>query len=622
MPLFNDIKSDEGHRLISKVTGLLKDGVQDRSRHDKAWDTYINYAASKHWSEDWTAGRSRPSINVCAKVIRSTTPLLVDRRPQFEVMPVAGEHYETADILNACTQYVLYHQRFQRSLAANLLVSQTVGTNFFEVVNDVDLADQRGDIAVRKVLPWDVLALGGDDVQDCEMVAVRRKLPISRIRRLYGENAKGIEPNVDPSQASNFPHIVFGHGGMHPTTFATGGRVETYGTKTRDATDGDFGYIWEVYFRDEQTYQDTQDMLVSGMVRELVIDKLKYPGGWRMITFSGNTVLYDGPMPYKHLQVPLIKTANYDIPGEFWGESDLQNIVQPNKIINVILGQVIDALRLGNNPPLLVPNGSGVNVNTWLNWPGMIAQYNPQGGAPHWMDPQRISPEAFRVMDLCLQYIYDIAGLSEISEGGVPFAGASGELVAQLREAAMTRIRLKTQNMEDAISQIGQQVVGLIQEFWTDHKMLRVTGLLPNDKLTKLSNIKPGPDGRMAYLPLNQHTTTEGVKLNDLSIGKYDVRVVTGSTLAKSHRQLLSDTISLAQVGLYNAEDMAIVLDDPRKDVIIARVREQEAMQKQQQAAMMQQAGAQAPQIPGLPPPQGGEPGPLPEDLSNAVGRM
>ena len=642
MSLYNELpQSDDERALLKKVQGILRDGVRDRERHDRGWDTYLNYLASKHWSEDWTTGRSRPSINVGSKVVRSTTPLLVDRRPQFEVMPVAGEHFVVADLLNASTQYIMHYQRWLRKQSRNTVVGQTVGTSFMEPVMDLDLGDQRGDIAIRCVLPWDVLAVGGEDVQECEMVAIRRRLPMSRIKRLWAEKAGKVQPNYDPTQATSIPKLSFGAGaGSPPVAMTSGGRTESYSMHGRkgDQSEEDFGFIWEVYFRDDETYQDTENMLADGQVRPTIINKLKYPGGWRMITLSGNAILHDGPLPYQHFQVPLVKQTNYDIPGEFWGESDFQNIVQPNKIINVVLGQIVDALRLGNNPPLLVPAGSGLNTNNWINWPGVIAQYNAQFGAPHWMAGQKIPPEAFKVLDLCLSYIYEMSGMSEISEGGLPFAGASGELVAQLREAAMTRIRLKVQNMEDSISQLGQQVVGLVQQFWTGHRILRVSGLLPQEKLANLPGIRlDDRTGELAYLPLNQKMVGADNKefvFNDITEGQYEVRVVTGSTLAKSHRQLLSDTIALMQAGVYTAEDAVEVLDDPRKEQVKKRFQEQKAMQEQMM--MMQAQAAGGPPQPGGPgpgpggPPPGPTPPPLenpgqqplPDDLSNAAERM
>lgn len=603
--------------LLRSVYAELKEGVKDRERHDKAWDSFIAYAAGKHWDSDWSAGRSRPSINLCSKIIKSTTPLLVDRRPQMEVLPVASEHTIIADILNAGLQFIMYKRQFLRKLARALVTSQTVGTVFLEPIYDKDDKE----IDIRIVMPWDVVVQGAEDIQDCSLVAIRRRLPLDRIRRLY-PNGDKVESDHDQVNASSLPKMVFGTGAGQPVTFTTGDRTETYssGRKRYDEPSKNMAWIWEVYRREESTHLEKQKVVnASGEIEEIDAEVLDYPGGWRLIILSGNVVLSDTKLPYKHLQVPLIKISNYDIPGEFWGESDLQNVIQPNKVLNVVLGQIVDSLRLGNNPPLLVPVGSGLNINNWVNWPGMVAQFNPSGGAPHWMEPVRLSPETFKVLDLCMQYIYEVSGMSEISEGGVPFAGASGELVAQLREAAMTRIRLKVQNMESALSQLGKQLVGLMQQFWTGHKILRVSGLLPEEKLMSLPGIVLDREGHPAFVPINerQGKGTEMIKVNDISQGDYEVRVVTGSTLAKSHRQMLSDTIALMQAGVYTPEDVAEVLDDPRKDKIKARMA--------QQAQMQMAAAAQGAQ----PKPRGGpaqienpSQQPLPEDLSGAVGRM
>lgn len=638
MPEINElpdqiVNSKEEERTVSYLKSLLKDAVKDRLRFEGDWQLATEFFQNKQWEHEGPINRSRASINLCSKVIRATTPLLTDKRPMMEVLPTHPDHYALADVFHAAIQYVMYDQQFLRKLARNMVISQCIGTCFFEVVWDPELDMQRGGIALRIVSPWNVLALGSDDVQDCEVVAIRRRMPMAKLRRLYPDRAHLVQPEVDASTAAVRPKLTSTGASRLPVTIDTGGRVDTYNQgfyhpqEFQEAT-----WVWEIYFRDPSTDSVIEEVAnEDGEFEETIVDRLKYPAGWRMITMAGNTILADNPLPYKHYQVPLVKITNMDVPEEFWGEGDLKSIITPNRIINLVLSQILDAIRLGNNPPLLVPAGSGLNINNWINYPGIIAQYNAQYGAPHWMEPQKLDPVMIQVLEMCLKYVYELSGISEISEGALPFKGASGELVAQLREAAMTRIRLKVQNLEDGLSQVGKQILGLVQQFWTGFKMLRVSGLLPEEKLQRTPNIILGQDGKAAFLPVNQNIPGPGgtpIKLNDLSQGQYDVRVVTGSTLAESHRQKMQDALSMMHVGIYTPEDVVTVMDDPRKDIILGRLRMQAAM-AQQMAAMGgapvptgESAGPPAGAPPGPMPGGGGPPQPLPENLGGASTRV
>jgi hypothetical protein len=615
---------------LEYITTMLKDAVVDRSRFDPEWAENSEFRHGKHWSHEASAGRSRPVINLCSKVIRASTPVLVENRPTLDVMPRHPDHFVTADLIHAGASWVLDQNRFHRSLSKEMVTSQEIGCSFYEVVYDPDMDFQRGGVAVRPKTPWDVLAIGGEDVQECEMVAIRRRMPLKRLRRLFGSVADKVRPDWDISTASVRPKLAVGGSGRQTTTIRGSSRTDTYRTGPNDEISAykeqyqEAAWMWEVYFRDEETIKVVEEMMEergSAWKRAYRMrEKLKYPNGWRMITLAGNTILADNPLPYKHARVPLVKLSNLDVPGEFWPESDLRQLKIPNKIINLLLGQIIDNLRIGNNPPLLVPMGSGLNINNWANWPGIVAQFTPNNsGAPHWMKPIDINPQVIQVIQMCMSYIYEISGMSEVSEGGL-VKNASGELYAQMREAALNRIRLKVQNLDDMIGQLGEQVVGLMQQFWDSYKMLRVTGLMPEEQLQRLPGIVLDQQGRAAFLPVNKPQAGSGgqmFRFNDIRDGQYEVKCRMGSTVAESRRQLIADTLAMKREGIYNAEDVVIRLDDPRKDQVIARQRAMEAMQMQMAQAQM---GGGAP--PGAAPPEsGGPPGAPPPD-GGATERM
>src|SRR5690606_14207092 len=80
--------------------------------------------------------------------------------------------------------------------------------------------------------------------------------------------------------------------------------------------------------------------------------KLKYPNG-RVITVCPELgiVLSDKANPYKSdtSPFPFVLLKDYDVPGKFWGEGEVQQLLSPQKYMNELNNAIIDNAKVTAN---------------------------------------------------------------------------------------------------------------------------------------------------------------------------------------------------------------------------------------------------------------------------------
>ena len=101
-----------------------------------------------------------------------------------------------------------------------------------------------------------------------------------------------------------------------------------------------------------------------------------------------------------------------------------------------------------------------------------------------------------------------------------------------LDEYGQRRIKSKRDDIEEGINQLAKVVIGLIQQVYTDQKTMRI--LQPNNK----------PMEVIVNSPVYDDIGNVVGKQNDITVGKYDVIVLTGSTLPSNVGEDLSTICS------------------------------------------------------------------------------
>lgn len=587
-------------RMVGYHNEALKTAENTRARHDLVWPENDRFFHHDMWPSGRPKWRSAPVTNFCKSAIVPMVALLTDNRPRPEVQPLEPGLSPLAASLGAAMDFVFHDQDFGLLLPQVLTTAAINGSGFLSVSHD-PWRPNRLILSEKDI--YNVFALGGTDIERCSHFWYRDWMSLSEIRAYYpehGAKVKDEEPESSPRVRPReiLRQIVEDAPNYRSTSSGTPDNRTRPGSNPDQADwphHGKGAWVWQFFYK---------DMSVKP-------DGTRFFPFWRWVTIANGVVLKDRPIEEEIASglIPVVKFNNYDWPGEFWGASELEDIKRLNVIHNLVFGLILDLIRLGASPPLLVPVLSGLDSTKYMARPGLVLDYDSRGGDPHWMPPPVISRSMIDILSLVETLIRTMTGMGEISEGALPFKGASGVLVAQLRELSQTRLRHKSRILEVAIKRLGERVLFMIQQFWKMREIIPLVGDVDEEKMAAFhpETVQMDPVSRRAFVVINEiadvdPVTGEYVRLNNLAAGRFAVRVNTVSTLVDNKRQRMVEAIELAKSGVLDPEGAREY--SPLPEPVKARMRARE--RAKQQAAMAAQQGP--------PPDQGGRPA---EPLTN-----
>jgi hypothetical protein len=221
--------------------------------------------------------------------------------------------------------------------------------------------------------------------------------------------------------------------------------------------------------------------------------------------------------------------------------------------------------------------------------------YEPDGQAP---PPQRVSPPSMQTgflqqAQVSAQDIQQTTGVFEASTGELP-SQRSGKAVIALQQEADLGTSLFIDNLAGAIQHTGKIIISLIPTIYDTQRIVRLRGEDDGVKFVEINKPILTPNGQEIQ--------------NDLTRGKYDVRVGVGPSFRTRRIEAANSMVELARVFpqiLEVAGDLvAKNLDWPGADEMAERLkrllppgiadddedRPPEEVQAQQEAEQKQQA--------------------------------
>jgi hypothetical protein len=175
------------------------------------------------------------------------------------------------------------------------------------------------------------------------------------------------------------------------------------------------------------------------------------------------------------------------------------------------------------NVKVLLPKGS-VNRATFekeFNKVGTAyAEFNAEFGQPVVAAPIPLPNELFRNKDEAKRDIENILGIYEFMQGNTQSAPETFKGTMAMDEMGQRRIKSKLADIEGALNQLGKVAVEFIQAYYQQYKVIRL--LEPNHEARTIEINIP------IYDVLGEEVT--GL-INDVTVGKYDIIIVSGSML-------------------------------------------------------------------------------------------
>lgn len=528
--------TEKERKLVEWVYSKFKQAYVAKAPLMDKWKEYMSvYKGTYFQNKNLPDYKSNEISNHVFSTIETIRPIMTDNNPKFLAVPSTPAGMEFSADVQTALDYEWDREKMPLKLPAQLIPMLVYGNAVWFVQWD-GKDGEYGNISIKPVDPFNIFPDPlAESIDNSEFLVYATYRSANQIKQQFPEKASAIE-----GSRITMSELV----------------AERDNNDTQDANQV---LILEMWCRDWVTMDET----VEGK------KQLKYPKG-RVITCLPELgiLLSDKKNPYKDGKFPFVLMKNYDIPFEFWGVGEVEQIMSPQHYVNELTNQIIDNAKNTANMQWIIDKNSGIGQGKLTNRPGLVIRKTP--GSEVRRDTPPAMPSYVRdQIEILKKDIQDISGVFDSLKGEQQGSVTAASAILALQEASQARIRLKIKLMEASLSELAQIVYSRMQQFWKLDRWVRVTDVEGNPSFREIGT---------------------QVLSND-----YDLKVMAGSTMPVNRNAMLDLMIRLAQTngedGLPLVDRKAVLefLPTGDKKAITDRFAELQAQQQQAQQQQLQQ---------------------------------
>lgn len=537
------LPKDEAEQiLVNYWSHKFKESMVAKAPYIKRWNSYIDaYNGDYFKNESVPEYKSDLVSNYIFSTIETIRPIMLDNDPKFQAMPRQPNGLKFSTDLNEVLLYEWDRNNMNTKLYRELITSLTLGTSvFFVPWNSETKQVDSIPVSPFNIFP-DPLATS---VEDSEYIIYASYMNDERLRRMFPEKEERLI-----GSSINYSELVFDNNDQVNVNNQI--------------------LVLEIWTRDYETFEDPDS---SSKDR-----KRKHPDG-RVITMCPEigVVLSDRRMPYDDKEFPFVLLKDYDVPGKFWGEGEVAQLISPQKHMNDLNNAILDNAKATANMPWIVDKNSGIAQGQITNRPGLIIRKNPG------TDVRREQPPSMPgyVINAVTEYKQDmeqISGIFDSLKGNSATGVYTAQGILALQEAGQARIRLKVKIMEEFLGKLARMWYSRMRQFWKDDRWLRIAQI----------------DGTYDFKNIKKQSLEHD----------YDIKIMAGSTMPVNRGAMLDLMIRLAQTQMPDGQTLvdreAVVeyLPSEIKSTMLQRMEEGQQPMEVQMQQVMEQIGQQFEQI-------------------------
>jgi hypothetical protein len=480
-------QADAAIRLWCEAAYEEAEADQKSSEELKMVDRYVEYLQGIQWPTARPSYRAKPIDNKMFGLFLELLGLLTDIRPISEVTSVSRDKQfmDQEDAINKRMKAWWVGNNIESTFAMGVVYA-ILTSSFLKLEWDPRARPMgRGEVCLRPLSPTSVLPLkAGNTLQSAEALIYADWKPVGWVKAKYPGKAHLVRPDMGVSQYS----VDSGPpGNVTPQLF----NLLTPAFKrlmTKDKARVGISAYPECRYREfwikDYTVNTSNQTVTMGDVAnpwrtsyQVKPMELLYPRG-RLIVMAGREVVEDCPNPYWHGQFPFSLLRLNAVPWQLYGMSDLRSWADLQDIINTILAGVIDMIKKAVNPPFFAPK-TAFSDQVWnsidFSMPGARAAYNavsPQG--PQMFKTGELPGYVLPVMQHVTREMDQRSGIASVGEAVRKKQVPGGDTLDQIRQSQQGPIRYKGRNIETCISELGQQMVPNIFQFYNRDERVRV----------------------------------------------------------------------------------------------------------------------------------------------------
>jgi hypothetical protein len=558
-------QSPSERKLIKKINEMFQRAKAHREKYDHKWLDYYKLFRGRQWKEERPVYRHSEVLNIIFSTIQHQVPILTDSRPKFEYLAQEPSDIEFAKILNHVAEHDWNRFNWLNEETESLYDGHIFGTGLGELT-----WDEKGDqgIGAIKFNSFDPVHAYPDpkarDVnKECDFFISAKPMHVDQVKKLWPKKGKFVKPDIDTDKfdKTDLDKVRF----KSPTENVIYESDRPADTINREAL------VIECFYRDDEMEEEKRverievDTPEGPLIqeRESFLRKKKYPFGRRTI-IAGNVLLQDGPNPYEDGEFPYQKYSNYILPREFWGESEVAQLEGPQKVFNKIYSFVLDVMTLTGNPIWILDDDSGVDPDMLYNRPGLIVEKSP-GSEVRRESGVQLQPYVIQIMDRVKAWIDDVSGATDVTRGATPAGVKAGIAISALQEAAQTRLRQKSRNLDVFLQNLGQQYKSRVLQFYSAPRIVRLTNDENSTKYFRFNIEKEvdenGQEIRVARIQdFVQNEFDDSIRPAEerriVINGDFDVKINTGTLLPFNREAKEAKLLNYFDRGLIDAEEV------------------------------------------------------------------
>lgn len=309
-----------------------------------------------------------------------------------------------------------------------------------------------------------------------------------------------------------------------------------------------------------------EQMIRAGVltVNEVPTDRIL-----RVFTVGGQ-LLYKDVMPIS--DYPLIPLFNRHNRNPY-PLSDVRFAKPIQEYINKIRSLIMAHAANSTNVKVFVPRG-GVDKKEleekWAQAGAGYFEYDPEIGIPIVAGPVPLPNELYKNEADALRDIERIFGIYQMQQGDTSQAPTTYKGTLALDEYGQRRMRSKKDDVEAFLNQVARVVVQLVQDTYTERKVIRL--VQPNN----------APKEVILNQPIYDEYTQDVVKkINDVTAGRYDVVVVSGSMMPSNRWAQAEYYMEMHQKGIIDQVEVLKKLEVVDVEGVLNRFSQIAKMQQQ-----------------------------------------
>ena len=309
-----------------------------------------------------------------------------------------------------------------------------------------------------------------------------------------------------------------------------------------------------------------KELIKSGnlVINEIIVDHVK------SCVSVGDEMLFQIVHPVEYFPIVTFMNRHNRNP---YPISDVRLVKGLQEYINKIRSLIIAHASSSTNVKLLIPRGSMNKKQLeeeWARAGTAVIEFDPELGQPIVAGPVPLPNELYKNEADAKADIERILGIYALMQGDQGAAPQTYKGTIALDEFGQRRIKSKKDDIEEGLNQVAKIVVQLVQAYYTSQKTLRL--LQPNAL----------PKEVVLNQEIYHKVTGEFLdRLNDVTVGKYDVVCVSGSTLPSNRWARFEYYMQLYQTGIVDQVEVLKQTDVADMEGVLQRADQRNQMQAQ-----------------------------------------